>query len=143
MFVERSTYVRAWHMAFFIVKTRHTAVAKARPGFPKMPLALLAFPPKGMHEAPGDKISPFEEVYTMGWQPPEARGAPVLVRVIWIPASRNPCQRASTDYHRKQDIPNLIRVAVNMAVSQPSGKEILHLKMQHFITLIYLYIYYF
>ena len=47
---------------------------------------------------------------------------PVVACPTWMLASRNPCQKPLTDYHRNQDSPDQIRVPTNTAdrgMSQP------------------------
>ena len=71
-------------------------------------------------------LAPPERVRAWG-QPPEAQEVPVLVRMAWMQASRNPCQVASTDCHWRQDTLGLIRVPRSMSsqsVSQLGDTQI-------------------
>ena len=70
-------------------------VAQTRPSFPKMPPAPSAFPYKRAPQAPGDKLSPFEEGYSLGRRPPEAdaacvfRAPPTVSWYYYIPFQTN------------------------------------------------------
>ena len=75
-------------------------------------------------QAPGDKSRLSEEDKSQEGRSPETGRESVLGHLTWMPASRNPCQAASTDSHWSQDTPYLIRVLGHTAswnVSQPSG----------------------
>ena len=71
------------------------------------------------------------------WETPPLRGSrmPVLAPPTWMPTSRNPCQTASTDCYRNQDISDQIRVPTNTAdrsVSQPSKAQKLCIRTSFF-----------
>ena len=95
-------------------------VAQTRQAFLKMPQAPSVFPQKRATQ----KINlALRGGLEPGGQPHWVSRMPVLARVTWMPASRNPCQEASADCYRSQDTPDLIRVPRNTAgrsVSQPS-----------------------
>ena len=73
---------------------------------------------------PNNKLNPARAGESLGRWLPETHREPVLVCVTWMPASRHPCQVASTDCHQSQNTPDLICTLWHMAnqsAFQPSS----------------------
>ena len=107
LFVVHPTDQTSVAQGLFLGESGHRAIAQTHPAAPKIPWAPSAFPEKRPPQVPGNKSSP---LIPWGELEPGGTGDPVIAHMIWILASRKPCQVASTDCHENQDTPKLIRV---------------------------------